>query len=369
MSNSSGIITRSVRTREDVRRVLGATDTTLSKLCTHQNINKWSLHKPVKHPSVSPLSEADRRSVNYGFAVTPYYSLNEAWTNRGKAWEYIRPDKVCRIGDFDGYDHNVESLLPGVYLMSNSAMSGGSINLNIDGLLNILDWAVFDYNKANPNLQLGLITSNGYYFPFSGSGGQTIENLGDHPPFPLPSSIFSTNVTYQCIPVLTTFNPTAGQWTTDNTQVRNTWYVLPVPVMEFRVTAIPNYAAIITMRGSGTYTTNDGINFSNLNLNFTATMPSSHPSGAIPTGGNLELIVQVERVLSGNNWTTLELGRKTFQNFNAGSSVQLTIQHSGFQLVSNKDSGLQVNVIKNFTYSNSNYPSGHTDTDIVTIDI
>ena len=54
---------------DDVAAALGIQGNDLSAVCQANSINKFARYKPVKHPSVIPITEAQRRSVNHGIVI------------------------------------------------------------------------------------------------------------------------------------------------------------------------------------------------------------------------------------------------------------------------------------------------------------
>lgn len=92
-------------------------------------INKWAKHKPVRFPGkMSPLSDADLASVDYGFDTSTGAGISERGgaaalaslistiiANNGATWNYLPPRGMnhpfqgyhewFRLLDFDGYNH------------------------------------------------------------------------------------------------------------------------------------------------------------------------------------------------------------------------------------------------------------------------
>lgn len=85
-----------------VKSELGAATNDVGQLCIHPNVNKWSKYKPIRHSSVTPLTETERKASGFGVAEAP---------TSGKAGllEYQRPlggtTSPFRLTDFTGYDH------------------------------------------------------------------------------------------------------------------------------------------------------------------------------------------------------------------------------------------------------------------------
>ena len=99
----------------------------LGMMCTSPNINLWPKNKPVRLPSRGILTDADRKSVNYGIDFSMAHDrsfsdcLAKSIANGGK-YGYLRPrggdDEPYRLLDFDGYNHKAET--PYGYTMEHS---------------------------------------------------------------------------------------------------------------------------------------------------------------------------------------------------------------------------------------------------------
>lgn len=62
-----------------VATLLGENTRSLKALCTSSKINKWSVRKPIAHPKVADLTDAEVLAADAGMvfgnvALTPYYS-------------------------------------------------------------------------------------------------------------------------------------------------------------------------------------------------------------------------------------------------------------------------------------------------------
>lgn len=179
MANTNGKITAPVEIA-DVTNVLGASSSDLGTLCTHDNINVWSLKKPVRHPKLfASLTEQDwwqGKNNTEGFLddTTCGLLVGEAFdqlvkkaniinTENGftKAnlsgdtecflhklakgttghWEYLRPQGLeagspYRLDDFRDYNHRAKNPMPapstsqltdGIFYFGNN-----TIDLNLD---------------------------------------------------------------------------------------------------------------------------------------------------------------------------------------------------------------------------------------------
>ena len=83
-------------------------------------INPYAFNKPVRKNKFAMLTEADRKLVNYGWAIPEHsstYGLNSLINAKaaGEKWEYEKPRGInvsytepYRIDDFREYDHDTE---------------------------------------------------------------------------------------------------------------------------------------------------------------------------------------------------------------------------------------------------------------------
>ena len=82
----------------------------LSDMCQASSINKWAKYKPVRHSTVANITEAQRKSVNYGLEVSAGYDNDAANNNTMTPFNHLRPrgkdyNEYNRLRDFDGYNH------------------------------------------------------------------------------------------------------------------------------------------------------------------------------------------------------------------------------------------------------------------------
>lgn len=92
----------------------------LSDICMAENINKWSLCKPIEHPSTGPLTPEQRKGsadqqadgIFYGIKINGNISptINASLPLvHNVTFEYIRPTGWKRLRDFNGYVHGAEA--------------------------------------------------------------------------------------------------------------------------------------------------------------------------------------------------------------------------------------------------------------------
>ena len=152
---------------QNIAKCLGSNSTDLGTLCCSDLINKWSLKKPVNLAKKDVLTDAELRSVNYGFSIPVYNNasaLNTAIEN-GETWQYIKPQSgYYRATDFDGYSHLASN--PFLFdVMNKSAPEGSSTNIVLDNDISfVLDWAGFTSTRNIgiyiPNIGFKPITGN-----------------------------------------------------------------------------------------------------------------------------------------------------------------------------------------------------------------
>lgn len=89
-----------------VKAELGAATNVVGQLCIHPNINKWSRWKPVRHSSITPITQAQLASVNFG--LTPPNPSTDYTAVMDVKWGYSRPtgglSSPYRLGDFRNYN-------------------------------------------------------------------------------------------------------------------------------------------------------------------------------------------------------------------------------------------------------------------------
>ena len=92
-----------------VGNTLGVASRDVGVLCSSSLINKWSKNKPVRYNTLSPITEAQLKEVNYGLDIKQYTAA-ELNNNTIYSWNYLRPrggnyNEYYRLGDFRGYNH------------------------------------------------------------------------------------------------------------------------------------------------------------------------------------------------------------------------------------------------------------------------
>ena len=104
-----------------VKSELGAATNNVGQLCIHPNVNKWSKWKPVRHSSVTPLTEAELKSASSGMDIpfviahpsSGYVSIMDYYRNNPNLkWIYNKPRgglaEPRRLSDFSNYEKAAE---------------------------------------------------------------------------------------------------------------------------------------------------------------------------------------------------------------------------------------------------------------------
>lgn len=86
----------------------------IGQLCTSDKINQWSKNKPIRYNKVEGLTDSERLYHYYGFSTISW--MSDPTRAYKQTIEYLKPrgkshDEPYRIGDFRGYDHDVQAPL------------------------------------------------------------------------------------------------------------------------------------------------------------------------------------------------------------------------------------------------------------------
>ena len=95
-----------------VASTIGAGSNDVGRLCTHQNVNKWSKWKPVSLPQVTGIDDTQLSNIDFGLI---YPRSNNYVVIAGQKWTYNKPvgtaSSPFRLGDFRGYYHQAIKLI------------------------------------------------------------------------------------------------------------------------------------------------------------------------------------------------------------------------------------------------------------------
>ena len=154
---------------------LGTTSRDLKTLCKHENINMWSMNKPIAYLTTDPLTDDQRKEKRYGLttcsantAVNMVLLVN---ASDGIGIEYDKPAgnfrEPCRLGDFRNYKHDAQNPVTPWFknaMSANTSNSWDSItgyylsNLDGDGQLTIKDvypYIIDEYGEPITDLNYG----------------------------------------------------------------------------------------------------------------------------------------------------------------------------------------------------------------------
>lgn len=135
--------------KKEIQSVLGSSSWDLEDLCVSSLIKIGAKYKPVRHSTLTNITDAQRKSVNWGMlakdnesikanfinvdnefgSVFSSYSI-EKWEHETPRGTSVSPTEWNRIRDFDGYNH---AALPPLSITSSSV----SVNMNNGQLENI----------------------------------------------------------------------------------------------------------------------------------------------------------------------------------------------------------------------------------------
>lgn len=129
MGFENGVIMKPIAF-SDIQKALGTGKNRLGDLCRHDNINKWSMYKPVRYKKLFSLVrdkyENDKPAddffkANYGLklpeavSITGTITLAKLQKVIDSDWIYDKPEGTInspfRIEDFEGYDVNAKPYL------------------------------------------------------------------------------------------------------------------------------------------------------------------------------------------------------------------------------------------------------------------
>lgn len=122
-----------------VKAEIYAATNDVGQLCRHPNIKKWSKWKPVKHNSLTPITQNQLALINFG--LEPPTPSSDYTTVVNTEWEYSKPTggllSPYRLTDFRNYYHNAGAI---VGVMSDIDLyKSGISSREIQLLMNISD--------------------------------------------------------------------------------------------------------------------------------------------------------------------------------------------------------------------------------------
>ena len=156
-----------------VKAELGAATNDVGRLCIHPNINMWSKWKPVRYPSVSPITQAQLEASKYGITFNPYANIGAvktAYGNSSVVWSYDKPrgglyNEPYRLTDFTNYEKNAIPAISGAFVtpQAQNIENGqttitGSVFINGSPKAGEIGWE--DLNLGGRKLAMALYSGN-----------------------------------------------------------------------------------------------------------------------------------------------------------------------------------------------------------------
>lgn len=216
-----------------VGSTLGTTSRSVSTLCTHSNINKWSKKKPVEINNPAPSRSGawyqgdngccgfKQDSIYFGTSAANLIAAYQA----GTTYQYQPPTGYKRLADFGGYEHNAKNpcwsinVMGMIYNNSSSSFIEVSVDWNNDVntstnlmLTDLVPQNLVDVNECYFGI---IVIRNGTYYYKTSSTKVSEINTGDPYYVRLYQTEFSTVGTHTVYPALfslpvTTFGSSGG---------------------------------------------------------------------------------------------------------------------------------------------------------------
>lgn len=195
-----------------VGSTLGTTSRSVSTLCTHSAINKWSQKKPVELSSAAPNRsgtwyKGDDGCCGFKESSILFSDVSALITayNNGTTYQYQPPTGYKRLADFGGYEHSAQSPIwagscEGQIYTSVTSEQSFQYTLDTNTVSGSLTLADFAPDGVTPltSYYFGVIIKVGnytYYKTMSqtvgdtqqlsvGLGGSDVSTLGTHSIYP-----------------------------------------------------------------------------------------------------------------------------------------------------------------------------------------
>lgn len=231
-----------------VGSTLGTTSRSVSTLCTHSAINKWSKKKPVEINNPAPSRNDEWYQGDdgcCGFKQDSIYfdsldSLVNAYNNNA-TYIYQPPTGYKRLADFGGYEHNAKSPvfsvdIDGAIYGDNAASSivvKTIMNLGVSTTnINVQDLAPMQMMDVK-NCYYGVVfcTGSRNYIKTSANkvGTDGLDTISDNNYVTITSNDFNTTGTYNVYPLISSL-----PYTSFTSNLSGTRFVaLPTPTSSF----------------------------------------------------------------------------------------------------------------------------------------
>ncbi len=156
-----------------VKAELGASTNDVGRLCIHPNVNMWSKWKPVRYPSVSPITQAQLEAAKYGITFETYANIGavtDAYVSSSVVWSYDKPrgglyNEPYRLTDFTNYEKTAIVPIAGAFVtpQAQNIENGqttitGSVFINSSPKVGEIGWE--DLNLGGRKLAMALYSGN-----------------------------------------------------------------------------------------------------------------------------------------------------------------------------------------------------------------
>lgn len=238
-----------------VGTALSTSSRDVGALCTHTNINKWSIWKPIRSSKIT-LTEADMYANNLGMQTRVYNSPTALYKAHasGVEWDYLKPtggaQSPYRLGDFRNYDKDAQPW----FTMTSKNGETSTVELEQGGSFGVkfvngteISWltklGVFNeaFNKAGV-LDVGLLlsptlstTSNELYY-YKINDVYDISDSDKQLTCKIPTS-FSTGTYYvfPCLNNAVNYFSVGSMTGVNNMPTSYNWYMLPANYIQVKV--------------------------------------------------------------------------------------------------------------------------------------
>lgn len=262
MGVNNGRITAPVSVA-DVMTALGVASTDVGRLCSNQHnmVNRWSFFKPIRHPKITPLTDAEFFEADGGLTITAYSRATTLYNAKiaGETWGYSPPTggvlTPFRLSDFKGYDHN--AVTPFLFETPNTPQINANFRLDCTNeFMDILQYGSFDEFTGVDlqRLQLGVLFSETTSIPnkqsvyyYQVTGVFLLDEIASRINLPLNPAYFSIGQIYDIIPVLTMadiYQPNQFYLLSQTDPDMGSWIMFPGPKITVTVGAQTGHVTV-----------------------------------------------------------------------------------------------------------------------------
>lgn len=174
----------------DVQKCFKSSANTVGQLCLLTNINLFAKFKPIRYPSVVPLTKTQRKGIggNYGIIIPEFSSITAmvaAIDGAANGWSYDRPAggtaSPYRLSDFDGYNHNAPALNPQMLAADTASNADSGSTLRVTYSMQQQVTPIPDDPDSVDYIRLEDLTIADYYFGVyikQDGGTRTVKVIG-----------------------------------------------------------------------------------------------------------------------------------------------------------------------------------------------